>query len=377
MTRPFRRAEKTPRPAKTPKPPKAVTPKPPKAVTPKPPRPVPAARTAADDRHPWLRVPDLIAIGLITVTAIGASVIAMIESYTNLLEFAENHQYHGWRADIAPASVDWFIFIGELLLFVAVYRGWNAYRAWGKLKFPAAMTAWGWGLAAFGFVLSVLGNLDHLVSAGAITRAMSAVFPVAATIGLAALMMIMKRVVSDYRAKVAAAPDIRPHSELVYLLGGFPEPVRAPEPVVRQHGELLGMLGGFPARAVEAPARPKRKRPAAVTQTSTHPAVAAVEPVPELPAPARPTVVPDPAPRTGQVSRPIVITDDIWALLESGVTGIKLASLHPELGGTFRVCQIVDAYREGRLVPGTRENVGGEPVEWAAGPGSEVASSGG
>src|ERR1700744_1472319 len=98
MKSPFSPPEKALQPAKTPEPPKAA-------------KPAPAPRPARvdDARHPLLRIPDLIAIGMITVTAIGASVIAMIESYTNLLDFAENHQLHGWRADIAPGAVDWFI----------------------------------------------------------------------------------------------------------------------------------------------------------------------------------------------------------------------------------------------------------------------------
>lgn len=308
-----------------------------------------------DKRHPWLRIPDLIAINVIVLIAAGAAVVSMIESYTNLLDFAENHQLHGWRADIAPGSVDAFIVIGEFLLFLAVYRSWNASRQMGKVKMPASMVAFGWSLAIFGFTLSVLGNLGHLVDAGAVTRLMSAVFPVSATVGMAALLMILKRVVADYRKKVATRADIRPHGELLYMLGGFPAPIAQPVPVP----------------AVTAPKRRKQAAVAPPEPKITLPALTAA-PAEVLP-PARPRAVPDPEPKPGQVSRPIEITDDIWAALESGVSGPKLAAAHPELGGTFRVCQIVDAYREGRLVPGTREDVGGTPVVWAGGQNSEVS----
>jgi hypothetical protein len=316
-----------------------------------------------DDRHPWLRIPDLIAIGIIAVIAVGAAVVSMMESYTNLYDFARNHELHGWRAGAAPGAVDSFIVLGELLLFVAVHRGWTAYRETGKFRVPASITLAGWALAAFGFTLSVLGNLDHLISAGVVTRLMSAVFPISATVAMAAGLMILKRVVADHRAKIAAQADIRPHGELLYMLGGFPKPI-AP---------------AVPAAAMEEPVKPKRKR-AAVTPPEPNIETPALAPAPqtvqaELPA-ARPRAVPDPDPKPGQVSRPIVITDDVWRALESGVSGTKLAAAHPELGGTFRVCQIVDAYREGRLVPGTRENVSGTPVVWAGDRSSEVASSG-
>jgi hypothetical protein len=306
----------------------------------------------SDQRHPWLRVPDLIAIGVIAVIAIGAALVSMTESYTNLLDFALNHGLHGWRADIAPGAVDSFIVIGELLLFVAVHRGWTAYRETGKFRMPASITLYGWALAAFGFTLSVLGNLDHLVSAGVVTRLMSAVFPVSATVAMAAGLMILKRVVADHRARIAAQADIRPHHELLYMLGGFPKPI---------------------APAVPEPA-PRRKRQPAVAQPAPQPALAAA---PAELTPARPRIVPDPDPQPGQVSRPIEMTDEIWAALESGMPDSQLADRHPSLGSRFRVKQIVQAYREGRLVPGTRENVDGVPVIWAGDQISEVASDGG
>lgn len=344
MKRPFRKAEKAPRPAKTPK-----------AVKPAPaPRPV----QAGDDRHPWLRVPDLIAIGVIAVIAVGAAIVSMMESYTNLYDFAKNHELHGWRAGAAPGAVDSFIVLGELLLFVAVHRGWTAYRETGKFRVPASITLAGWALTLFGFTLSVLGNLDHLISATVVTRLMSAVFPVSATVAMAAGLMILKRVVKDHRARIAARADIRPHGELLYMLGGFPAPIAQPVPVP----------------AVTAPKRRKQAAVAPPEPKITLPALSALTAAPaEVLPPARPRAVPDPEPKPGQVSRPIEITDDIWAALESGVSGPKLAAAHPELGGTFRVCQIVDAYREGRLVPGTREDVGGTPVVWAGGQNSEVS----
>lgn len=309
------------------------------------------------DRHPWLRVPDLIAIGIIAVIAVGAAVVAMMESYTNLLDFAKNHELHGWRAGAAPGAVDSFIIIGELLLFVAIYRGWNQARTYRDRSVPASIVLWGWGLALFGFTLSVLGNLDSRITADVVTRLMSAVFPVSATVALAAGLMILKRVAQDYRRKAETQADIRPHNELLYMLGGPPKPIVPEVPAV-------------------APTPPKRRR--AVTPAEPQPALAAApvqEKQAELP-PARPRAVPDPDPQPGQVSRPIEMTDAIWQALESGMPDAELSDRHPSLGSRFRVRQIVKAYREGRLVPGTRENVDGAPVIWAGDDSSEVASGG-
>jgi hypothetical protein len=319
----------------------------------------PGRVAALDKRHPWLRVPDMIAIGVIAVIAVGAAVVAMMESYTNLLDFAKNHELHGWRAGAAPGAVDSFIVLGELLLFVVIYRGWNKARTYRGHSVPAVIVMWGWGLALFGFTLSVLGNLDSRISADVVTRLMSAVFPVSATVALAAGLMILKRVAQDYRKRAEAQADIRPHGELLYMLGGFPAPIAQPVPVP----------------AVTAPKRRKAVAPPEpkITLPALTPAPAPVQA--ELP-PARPRAVPDPDPQPGQVSRPIQMTDEIWRDLESGMPAKDLADRYPSLGSRFRVKQIVDAHLEGRLVPGTRENVDGAPVIWAGGPDAEVASDG-
>ena len=155
-------------------------------------------------------------------------------------------------------------------------------------------------------------------------------------------------------AEVVTQPDTRPHGELLYPLGGFASPPPAPEPAV-------------PA--------PKRKRPVAA-KTEPKTALPDLPKPAELPSPPRPRIVPDPAPRQGQVSRPIEITDAAWTALESGMPAEKLATVHPELGSRARVKQIVDAYRAGRLVPGADQVVDDAPVVWADDQDGEAASGG-
>jgi len=113
------RLAKTPRPAKTPEPQMPM-------------------KAHSDSRHPYLRIPDVIAINVIAVIAAIAAVVAMTESYTNLLDFAENFGLHGWRADIAPAAIDSFIVMGELLLFTAMIRGWTSGRSSTAGRWPSA-----------------------------------------------------------------------------------------------------------------------------------------------------------------------------------------------------------------------------------------------
>ena len=65
-----------------------------------------------DRRHPWLRVPDVIALAGFAGIALAVTGIALVESYTNLYEFFIAHGLHGWRASIAPGCVDAFIVMG-------------------------------------------------------------------------------------------------------------------------------------------------------------------------------------------------------------------------------------------------------------------------
>ena len=128
----------------------------------------------------------LIAFGII---AAGVTVIAVIESYTNLYEFARAYGLSGWRASIAPGAVDSFIVMGELLLFAAILL------RWGKTAhiLGAAMAAWG-------FLLSVGGNVWHAHAAAVADRAVSAIWPVTATAGLAGALLIVRQAMAARRA---------------------------------------------------------------------------------------------------------------------------------------------------------------------------------
>lgn len=115
--------------------------------------------------------------------AAGVTVIAVVESYSDLLAFARAYGLSGWRAAIAPGAVDSFIVLGELLLFAAILL------AWGR-----APRILGLAMAAWGFLLSVGGNIWHAVNATVADRAVSAIWPVTATAALAGALLIVQQV---------------------------------------------------------------------------------------------------------------------------------------------------------------------------------------
>lgn len=141
----------------------------------------------------------LIAFGVI---AAGVTVIAVIESYTNLYEFARAYGLAGWRAAIAPGAVDSFIVLGELLLFAAVLLAWP--------KLPHILGA---AMAGWGFILSTGGNVWHAAAATPADRAVSAIWPVTATAGLAGALLIVRLTMTGSRSQTPPSPVPHPHAE--------------------------------------------------------------------------------------------------------------------------------------------------------------------
>ena len=138
------------------------------------------------------------ALAAFGIIAAGVTVIAVIESYSNLLAFALAYGLSGWRAAIAPGAVDSFVIMGELLLFAAVILSW-----------PKAAHVLGGVMAGWGFVLSVGGNVWHAASATAADRAVSAIWPVTATAGLAGALLIVRQAMTASRAAPLPAPPRR------------------------------------------------------------------------------------------------------------------------------------------------------------------------
>lgn len=137
------------------------------------------------------------ALAAFGVIAVVVTAVAVVESYSNLLAFVQAHNLHDWRAVIAPAAVDTFIIMGEVLLFAALLLAWS-----GK-----AVYAFAYGMTVWGFLLSVGGNVWHVPSASVIDKSLGAIWPVTATAGLAGCLIIVRRLIDDRRSRLADGPD--------------------------------------------------------------------------------------------------------------------------------------------------------------------------
>ena len=198
------------------------------------------------------------ALAAFGVIAAGVTVIAVVESYTNLLAFALAYGLAGWRAAIAPGAVDSFVVMGELLLFAAILLEWGKAPHW-----------LGAGMAIWGFLLSVGGNVWHAHAATAADRAVSAIWPVTATAGLAGALMIVRQVMQPGQEETP--PPVTPSR-------GEPRRVAPPREASRPGGlaaaraaqdrELVAKLTGsgkpLPSErglaAAESIRRPRAKR---------------------------------------------------------------------------------------------------------------------
>jgi uncharacterized protein DUF2637 len=152
-----------------------------------------------DTWHRWLKTADSVALAAMGIIGSVITGTAFTESYSNLYDYALLVGIRGWRARIAPLGVDLLILTGELLLFVAIARGWER-----RTK------VYGWCLVIAGAALSVGGNVGHLHQAGWQTRLVSAFWPTVLTVGLAAWLMALKRVSESYQPKAQQKPATAP-----------------------------------------------------------------------------------------------------------------------------------------------------------------------
>jgi len=147
------------------------------------------ARFAGDDTpppHPGiLRGPRLAALFAIAILVASASASAFAESYRGLYEWAGRHSLTGfWQAPF-PLTVDVFIAVGELTLFVALIDRWRTRDRLGA-----------WLVTLAGLAVSVAGNIGHVASHRITDRGTAAIPPLAAAAALAVGLGVLKRVVA-------------------------------------------------------------------------------------------------------------------------------------------------------------------------------------
>ena len=158
--------------------------------------------------------PEAIASASLTlfgIIAFAVTVVAVVESYSNLLAFAAVHHMTGWRMAIAPLVADSFIVMGELLLFAYILKRWDSGLAF----------ATGCSMAVWGFLLSVGGNVWHVPSASPVDKALGAIWPITATAGMAGSLIILKLIMNGrgstgmtvVPAAAVQEPPPAPHSQ--------------------------------------------------------------------------------------------------------------------------------------------------------------------
>jgi hypothetical protein len=167
-------------------------------------------RAAAAERRAAVR-PDLpaslataraVALLAIALLSAAATAAALAESYRNLYEWAIHHHVFPGFAWAWPLTVDSFVVIPELVLFVAMVDIWFG---WSKV--------WPWLVIAGGLSASVAGNIGSLGTSPTLTDQLTAAAsPTAAFVALTFALAVLKRVIARARAAVplAAADDIPP-----------------------------------------------------------------------------------------------------------------------------------------------------------------------
>jgi hypothetical protein len=129
------------------------------------------------------------ALGLFFLIAFAVTITAIVESYSNQVDFALHHQMRSWHGRIAPIAVDAFILLGELLWFAAILLKWR-----GRGLYTYALL-----LVLGGFALSVGANVWHAAAAPPwVDRAIQALWPVVATAALAGALIVIKRTTAGH-----------------------------------------------------------------------------------------------------------------------------------------------------------------------------------
>jgi Protein of unknown function (DUF2637) len=153
------------------------------------------SRQPGPDTARILRVPRLAALILIAILIGVASAASFAESYRGLYEWARHHGLAAFWAVVWPVQVDVFIAVGELALFVALIDDWRRRDRAGA-----------WAATILGLAVSIAGNVGHVTSHAASSRATAAVPPLAAASALAVGLCVLKRVVAARRAGAGNMP---------------------------------------------------------------------------------------------------------------------------------------------------------------------------
>lgn len=163
-----------------------------------------------------------LALLIISVVSISATSVAFVESYHGLYLWFHTHGFtQGW-AQAAPLTIDSFMIIGELAIFVSIVDHWKSHTR-----------IWAWAVIIGGLVASVGGNVGKVDSSKYWTwKVSAAAAPISAMLGMTIGFQVLKWVMSSIAERQVAEsllaetqPVASTTAEPVYL---EPEPRPAP-----------------------------------------------------------------------------------------------------------------------------------------------------
>jgi hypothetical protein len=192
--------------------------------------------TVMDDKARRLAVTVAVLAGVATVLL---TVAAFVLSYAHLEGVAvRNGVPAGFHAWVWPGTIDTFIIIGELLIFLA---------AIAHLGF----SWWGWGLTIGGSAASIAFNVLGVgADAPPMQYAVAAAPPVAALFAFGALMHQVRRYVSMATPRVSVATDTDMAAAVTALMA---TPPATPVMAMATTPETVAMVTAIPPRPTVAP----------------------------------------------------------------------------------------------------------------------------
>lgn len=142
-----------------------------------------------------------LALRIITVLILLATVVSFSESYHGLFEWAITHNVPWFWALIWPLMLDTVILVGECSVFVAIHKHW-------KLRHRF----WAWAVTYSGLAVSTLANGGHVASKDWLTHVTNALPPIALMFALTVGLGVLKR--TRMMAPDETKPVIRPATEI-------------------------------------------------------------------------------------------------------------------------------------------------------------------
>lgn len=191
-----------------------------------------------------------LALRIITVLILLATVVSFSESYHGLFEWAITHNVQWFWAMIWPLMLDTVILVGECSVFVAIHKHWRL-----RHRF------WAWAVTFTGLSVSTLANGGHVASRDWLTHVTNALPPIALMFALTVGLGVLKRT-----RMMGNPPDSTPAVQDL-------APGRAPLTKMVRTGTERSHVGTKPlienalpgfAPPTETPVTPEVERPAPV-----------------------------------------------------------------------------------------------------------------